>query len=39
VPPIGAGLTGQYLLTTKNGATPYSPTVSLTDVPDYLSNS
>jgi serralysin len=36
---FGAGSTGQYLLTMNDGGTPYSPTVSLTDVADYLSNS
>jgi serralysin len=39
VPPIGAGSTGQYLLTMNDGGSPFSPTVSLTDVADYLSNS
>jgi serralysin len=39
VPPIGTGSTGQYLLTMNEGGSPFSPTVSLTDVADYLSNS
>ena len=31
--------TGQYLLTMATGTTPYAPTVSVSDVADYLTNS
>jgi hypothetical protein len=35
----GGSTTGQYLLTMATGTTPYAPTVSVTDIADYLTNS
>src|SRR5689334_665759 len=34
----GTTTTGQYLLTMATGTTPYAPTVSVSDIADYLTN-
>jgi len=35
----GGTTTGQYLLTMATGTTPYAPTVTVSDIADYLTNS